>query len=180
MHLWICLSEVAKEPPLAHGGTHVRFPSLMQTHEMWSEGRGEEGWSQRATRPPMLLRFWSLAPRRFSSVKHLNKQKARRSNTSLENILHSAGWTFVLLVSLDCLLPCFLWGLCAQFEGAEHTVKSQQPEWMLRLVAGGMRWWKIPGGVVNRLSAFSIRHGFLLTCSPVSKLLSHWRNFPLI
>lgn len=52
MHLWICISEVAKEPPLAHRGTHVQFPSLMQTHEMWSEGRGEEGWSQRATRPP--------------------------------------------------------------------------------------------------------------------------------
>lgn len=40
-------------------------------------------------------------------------------------------------------------------------MKSQQPEWMLRLVAGGMTCWKIPGGTINCLSALSIRRGFL-------------------
>lgn len=156
---------------------HVQFPSLMQAHEMWSEGRGEEGRSHRQPGPLMLLRFWSLARSRFSSVKHLNKQKARRNSTFVENILRSSGWTFVLLVSFDRLLPCFLWGLCAQFDGAERTTKSQQLEWMLRLVAGGTRWWKIPGGAVNCLSAFSIRHGFLFRCSPIRKLLSHREKF---
>lgn len=139
MHLWICATEAAKEPALAHSSMHTRFPSLMQADEMWSEGRGEEGRSRGATRPPVRLRSWSLAPSCFSSVKHLSKQKARRSTTSVENTSHSSGWIFVLLVSLDLLVPCFPRGLCAQFDRAEHTTKSQQQEWVLQLVAGRMR-----------------------------------------
>jgi len=52
MHLWIYISEVAKESLLADSSMHRQFPSLRQAHGMWSEGRGEEGWSHRATRPP--------------------------------------------------------------------------------------------------------------------------------
>jgi len=91
--------------------------SFLHRCELMQCGQRDEA-EQQGNPPPSLLRFWLLASSCFSSVKHLNKLKARTNTALVENTLGLSGWTSVLLVRLQPSFVLFS-------VGAVHTLKSQ-------------------------------------------------------